>query len=119
MANTQINREEFPYVARLPSGQTVFVSSDRTQYVQFSEQMMNSMLETEPGFEAFNEYRKNEFSELEQIVKNEGLERKYCLIYGGKICFHADTKEEIDVHERDIHLHFTRWEPIFITSEQT
>jgi hypothetical protein len=47
----------------------------------------------------------------EEPIVPEEYQDKYCLIFGGKVFFSADTYEEILVHREEVHLDFKEYIP--------
>lgn len=57
-------------------------------------------------------YGKGRDNDLFELVKREGLEKEYCLVFMNKICFHSTSLEEIKEYEKNHAIAFTRYGPI-------
>ena len=95
-------------IIQLQSGQFGLLSRDGTMVIPFSE------IDEETGLPEhiigrFENYGKGRDNDLFELVKKEGLENEYCLIFMNKVCFHSTSLEEIQKHEKDHSIAFVRY----------
>jgi hypothetical protein len=66
--------------------------------------------------ELFQRQRESaEASPYTELIKEQGLDKEYCICWGGRILAHAPTREELDRETKDwIGLNFTIYDPHFL-----
>ena len=104
-------RSDYPEIVMLANGEIGLWSEDKQSGLIICEETLKLLVHSEATTDCVDAYRRGGTSDVFELVKREGLENEYCLIFGGKILFHSRTKEECDAHERSLKLCFTKWSP--------
>ena len=97
-------------VVQLKSGEFAILSKDKTILIPFNEMNVLDLPENIVG--RFQNYGKGQDNDLFELVKREGLENEYCLVFMNKICFHSTSLKEIEQYENEHAIAFVRYGPI-------
>lgn len=107
-------RKEYPVVGLMNDGKILLMREDRSSGVVIDKEILKMLAPSQGTVRCVESYLPGGDSDIFELVKKEGLEKEYCLIYGGKILFHSPSKEACNEHERSHPcLGFTRWGPMF------
>ena len=102
-------------VVQLKSGEFALLNKNKTLLIPFNE-MNDEMISTfglhENIVGRFQNYGKGRDNDLFELVKREGFENEYCLVFMNKICFHSTSLEEVEQYENEHAIAFTRYGPL-------
>lgn len=111
-AEAQELRKQFPSVVLLQDGRVAVQSRAPSRLVVLGAPEMIAQVTTEAERNQIERYRAGGSVDLCDLVKKEGLEREYCLVFMGKIFFHSPSKKVCDEYAKShSSLGFTLFSP--------
>lgn len=103
----EISKDEFgalfPTLAQTKSGKFIFISCDRRMVIPLDElgdEFLSTLTVSESILNRFKHYGRGQNNDLFELIKKNGLEKEYCLVFGGKIMFHSPSKEEVEKYKK-------------------
>ena len=95
---------EYPSIIQLGSGQFAFLSQDKQTYIHFDindSQLLKTLGVKKDQLDYFESCGRNKENDIFEIVKQQGLENEYCLIFGDRVLFHSTSKEDVEKHKKE------------------
>jgi hypothetical protein len=102
----------FSRILQLESGEMVLINDDKSIAVAIDEELSSILQLNKTQLKYLFSCGRNQDNDVYELVKSQGYEKEYCLIFAGHILFHSSSKEETDKYENEHQVAFLKYEPL-------